>query len=337
MSFRPGRLAYHRREVGGRDASVETLERVTVNHESVIFAGARIYPESFAPDPAHRAHWERPSRYAWFLAQNYALRRAGAAVDTALWVIDDMSPDNYYHWLIDCLARLVDAERLCPDVTTLLLPRYYQRNPFVEFTLRAFPQITVRWIERQEKVRVEHLAWVPRRPAYYQPGHPAFNPQLVGEVARRVGELTGTDGSNRRLYFTRARAARRRAVNEADVVRVLREHEVEVFEIDASRPWEQIAASRSAELLIGVHGAALSNMIFLPSHGRVLELQRRRATDDRYFYDVFGGLARDLGVAYTTQACVTAEPVVGPDSNDADLIVDLDQLRENLRGAELAH
>src|SRR3954452_9534372 len=236
----------------------QAFEDVFVNHEALIFRRGRISPRSFVA-PMYAAHYKRPSRYGWFLLKNYWLRRGAVTAQSGLWVLDNFSPQNYHHWLIDCLPRVVRAQELFPSERVLLLPRSYQRQPYVSFTLRAFPHICrVGWIGARTKLRVERLAFVPRPPVRLgRP--PVYPPREIQEVARRVGALAGEPGTARRVYFTRADAARRRARNEKDLVRVLRSHDFEIVRTDLARPGAQVQASRGAEFMIGVHGAALSN------------------------------------------------------------------------------
>jgi capsular polysaccharide biosynthesis protein len=328
------RLAYRSRQVAEGSTQPVMLRDVSANHESLLFRAGRIFPESFGIGPRGASHWQRPSRFAGFLVRNYLLRRGADQFDSAVWVIDDMSPNNYYHWMIDCLARLLSAERVCPDGATLLLPRYYQRDAFIEFTLRAFPTIRLEWIELDRKVRVERLLWVPRVPAYDRLRPPTFAPDLLSEVASRVGEVAGRDGTRRRLYLSRARATQRRVVNEAQVVEVMREHDVETVHIDAAKPWDQIRAARSAELIVGVHGAALSNALFLPGDARLLELHYPLDENRSGFYDCFRPLCEAVGVDYSDLncRCECAESAPVEVRHHADLVVDLDQLRDALRG-----
>jgi capsular polysaccharide biosynthesis protein len=83
-------------------------------------------------------------------------------------------------------------------------------------------------------------------------------------VARRVGVLAGEPGTAPRIYFSREDAGRRRARNEDDLVRVLRAHDFQTIRVDPAKPWEQIQASMGAKLIVGVHGAALTNLMFMP-------------------------------------------------------------------------
>jgi glycosyl transferase family 61 len=301
---------------------VQTFDDVLVNYEALIFRRGRIYPESFVlPHHFAATHYRRPSRYAWFLVKNYWLRKGFGEEPSALWVIDNYTPKNYYHWMIDALPRVLHAEQEGVQEGTVVLPRYYCDYAYIPFTLRAFPMIQrIKWLPARSKTRVRHLSFVPR-----QTGRDLIS--QIQETARRLIALSGEPGKDRRIYFTREGAAWRRIRNEAEVVRVMREHDVRVFKVDPSRPWEQVQAAAGADLVIGVHGAQLTNLMFMRPGGRLLEL--RHPYDD-VFFEIYGPLAQKLGFGYERLDC---EPLPTTDLpvNEADLMVDLGALREQLR------
>ena len=308
----------------------DELDDVFVNSEGLIFRGGRIYPESFAL-PRYADEYRRASVYVRFLLKNHWLRRGASSVPSALWVTDNVS-NNYFHWMVESLPRLLRAERRHPDQHVLLLPRHYRRLAYVPFTLQAFPQIErIGWIGARSKVRAQHLVVVPRLPR--QPPERLPDAGELAEVARRVGGLAGDKAVARRIYFSRADARRRRARNERDVVRVLRAHDFEIIRIDPRSPWEQVRSSLGANVMVGVHGAALTNLMFMPKAARLLELRH-----PALHWDVYRKLAEVFGIEYRAQACEPAEggarPVEGRDRSvhqHTDLVVDLDQLKENLR------
>jgi capsular polysaccharide biosynthesis protein len=149
------------------------------------------------------------------------------------------------------------------------------------------------------------------------------------EVATRVSRLAVDAASARRIYFSRDDARRRRVGNEDEVVRILRAHDFEIVRNDPAKPWEQVRLSRGAEFAVGLHGAALTNVIFMQKGTRLLELRH----PDRQ-WNVYAKLADMFGVEYRSQTCTAAgtePPASGGRPGNTDVIVDLDQLRENLR------
>ena len=71
--------------------------------------------------------------------------------------------------------------------------------------------------------------------------------------------------------MTRRRAARRRVVNEQDLLPVLREFGFEVIETERLSFHEQIQLFSHAEAVVGPHGAGLANLCFAPEGCKVLE------------------------------------------------------------------
>jgi capsular polysaccharide biosynthesis protein len=262
------------------------------------------------------------------LLKNYALRRGAAGIPSGLWVIDNYSP-SYHHWMVDVLPRILRAEECHPDARVLLLPRYYESSPYIDFTLQAFPRIErVGWISDRRKTRVAELAWIPRQTDRLF--------EQLAEIARRVGALAGEPGDARRIYITRAADRWRRARNEADVIRELRAHGFEIVQIDAAKPWEGVRTAMGAKVIAGVHGAGLTNLIFLRPGGCVIEFRHRY---DDLFFNAYRPLAEGLGLEYRGQKCESAFEGDGPAINKAniieinmgDLVIDLDALRETLR------
>ena len=307
----------------------EVIRDVSVGSESLIFRAGRILPQSFVASLWYEP-WCRPGQYSRFLFKNYLVRRRTPAIPSALWVIDNLTEANYHHWLIDALPRIVHAEELFPEVPVLLLPEHYQRQRYVQFTLKAFPRWRIRWIGSRERVLVRELSFVPYSPPLRIGGPPAYRRDLLQRVATSVGALAEPQSSGRRLYFSRDTAERRRARNEREVVRVLETFGVERISLDGSWPSEQVEMSRAADLIVGVHGAALSNALFMPSGGALIELTRRER-EDIYLPANYRVLAETMGHRYVPVRCDLAEPAEGWESNHADLSVDLDALREALQ------
>jgi capsular polysaccharide biosynthesis protein len=302
--------------------SLYALEDVFVNDEALIFRRGQIYAESFTAR-YYAAPYRRPGGFSRFLIKNHVMRPGSIRVPSGLWVIDNLSHGNWHHWVIDVLTRLIFAERLYPDERVLVLPGRFRENPYVPFTLRAFPQIDhIAWIGSRTKLRVSRLAFVPRSPVYLR--------EPIVEIARRLRELAGDPGESSRIYFSRADARRRRAKNEADVIRVLRSHDFEIVDIDPEQPWQQIQASMGASLMAGLHGAALTNLIFMRPGAQVLEF---RHGHDHLFPSLYRDLATLTGVGYRGQISDTSGDATGWDVNDEDLLIDLDVLRKNLERA----
>jgi len=97
----------------------------------------------------------------------------------------------------------------------------------------------------------------------------------------------------------------RRILNEANLVDALEKtglFEVTVARFDSKVPFrEQVSLSHNTDILVGIHGAGLTHLIFLPDWAQVFEVYN--CEDAGCYYD----LARLRGVGYTTHDWIGAD------------------------------
>lgn len=99
---------------------------------------------------------------------------------------------------------------------------------------------------------------------------------------RHYGIPEHPSGGGRRIYLSREGAAIRRVTNEPAIVAMLSRYGFESIE-PGSIPFKQQAELfRSADIIVGPHGAALANLIFCRPGTRVLEFFPADYIDDCY-------------------------------------------------------
>ena len=124
-----------------------------------------------------------------------------------------------------------------------------------------------------------------------------------------------TDKSKQRLFVMRGTVSRRRLLNEEAVAKRLGELGFTCVDPGALSFKEQVALFQSASVVVGVHGAALANLLFAPPEGALVELTPDGAQP---FY-------RDLALAKKwkiAQLAVRPEPGLGEGAH-RDFVVDL--------------
>jgi capsular polysaccharide biosynthesis protein len=155
------------------------------------------------------------------------------------------------------------------------------------------------------------------------------------QAVMRVSPTLGT--KKRRIYVSRKLARGRKVVNENAVIALLAEYGFEVVTFDNLEFSAQVKMMAETEALVSIHGAALTNMIFMPSIGQVLEFVPHK----RPFLDFnivrmsfkhdpcYMRLASSMGHRYFLQPCT---PVNIPDrtTHMADIIVDIVLLQKNI-------
>ncbi len=254
---------------------------------------------------------------------------AGLSLDDGIEVHPDRriivigGSDNWYHFLLDYLPRLLaivecgllecgwtvglthgKADLFAPVLDILKLPadavvwlseetaHYFPRALYISnFNLEAMPHPHVLALLRQFLL-----------------------PKL--EVPRAAGAA--------RLYVSRANIPRRRLVNEAALHEGLADRGFAIIHPEAMSLTDQAAAFRDARVVVGVHGSALTNIVWCRDLKAVLELASSpsglswRNTDPH-----FSVLARVLGAGHRRLRASESETAT-PGDHMSDFSLDPD-------------
>ena len=175
---------------------------------------------------------------------------------------------NYYHFLLDVLPRLAVLEASLPGVEpdAMYLPTgtRYQGEILALTGLDAAEVVETR---KHRAVRAERLLV----PALPNPDElaPAW---LVGWLRDRLPAVDTAD-KPRRIFVTRGqRPHTRRLETEPELWPLLEEQGFVRIDPGSMSVRDQIDHFAAAEAIIGVHGAALTNLVFARPGVRVLEL-----------------------------------------------------------------
>lgn len=237
---------------------------------------------------------------------------------------DQWSVENYYHWLIDTLPRLLVLRQINQEAT-LLLPVSPKGQPdYIQHTVTALGFTRYLLLRNQQVLNAKNLL-LPEltAPSLTQ------NPQLVQQVRSKLLDtlklvpVTAT----RRVYAARASSGVRSIQNERAVEALLQRLGFEKVYFEQLSFLEQVQLMHETIVLVGVHGAGMTNMMFLPREAQVVELLNEKCGDLCYFR-----LASCLEIAYFYVPCLGVQPELG---NQADLVVDTALLEKVLANCKL--
>jgi capsular polysaccharide biosynthesis protein/Tfp pilus assembly protein PilF len=199
---------------------------------------------------------------------------------------------NYYHWMVDYLPRLA-----APEAATgwpLLV-----NDDLTEFQRACLSHLSI---------SDDRLRRVPM-PAIIETGELIAPP--VGCVQQRLRHgvaawlrdafVAGSApaGGARRIYVSRRDSLRRRLVNEEEAIAALALLDFEIVVPGTMSVVEQARLFAGAAIIVGVHGAGLTNMIFAPARATIIELGVWR----RYRPSFMKTLAASLGLTYHAFSC----------------------------------
>ncbi|MGC4075227.1 MAG: glycosyltransferase family 61 protein [Nibricoccus sp.] len=222
---------------------------------------------------------------------------------------------GYSHWLLEELPRLLAIDlKDCDAIIANIRERFAREAlQYHGFPGKVLP------VRRDHHVQCEQLL-IPSLPG--PAGWPT--PEVVRLLMAFSEKLQGTKSSfkGERLYISRARARRRRVVDE-DVLSTRLEAEGfrTVFLEDMSWP-EQIAVFRDAREIVSPHGAGLGNLVFCKAGTRVVEFFSRT-----YVNPCFWRLSALKGLDYRVVVPAGDEPLAqNLNANRNDINVDVAQV-----------
>jgi hypothetical protein len=147
----------------------------------------------------------------------------------------------------------------------------------------------------------------------YIPNYPVPNYDGFRWLRDRLSsglEVTPIRGKNRRIYLSRNKFGARMVTNEAELVNFLAQREFEVLYPELMSLEEQMLAFSEAEIVVGPHGSAFTNLIFA-DEAKVVELFGKFVPLGFYCY------SKVMGHDYTPLFCES-----GDNKND-NLLVDI--------------
>lgn len=218
---------------------------------------------------------------------------------------------NYFHWFLDGLTRLVHLSEF-PDDCRILVPANLPQ--FARSSLKILG-LDQRLVEvGSEDLEIERY-W------FAGPTMLSGCPDPTGVNWLRKQFLQGSEPRAHRMIYVERRASTRRVVNASEVKSVFMDFGWEAVDPSRMELDEQIALFREANLVAGAHGAGLTNLLWSPKGCRVLEFMPSRRRNGCY-----AGIALVVGGGHRALVC---------DSNrSGDIEVPLDALKSELRAME---
>ena len=230
--------------------------------------------------------------------------------------------DSYYHWLLQAAPRLINLQPFIELIEAVYVPETSSMKQIDFLSSMGIPRKKIRTLLPNTRYLFDQLI---------ASSIPGSEGAISSWALTGLKELAQTNernvGSRKNGIYLYRGGRRRRILNEEAIAEACEERGIKVFDGSKSSISEQAEMCRSAEIIVGAHGAALSNMIF-NSKCRVLEIfSRANLVENCYTH-----LAEKSGHNYFWS--VASDHSEG---RDGDFIIDenhfkalLDQLLEDL-------
>ncbi|MBC6988300.1 glycosyltransferase family 61 protein [Hymenobacter sp. BT491] len=187
--------------------------------------------------------------------------------------------DNYYHFTAESLPRLFVMRELANDAVLLM---HAQIPEFIKQYLDLLGFKNIVFVRSDEVVLAKKLLFpMPTADSLHQ------SVVAMTEVASWLKEkcqcASALLPAYQNIYISRKRAAYRQVLNEDEVVAMLRKFDFKVVCFEDYSIVEQIRLLSNVKNFISVHGAGISNIMYMPEGGLVIDLIHEKHYDQAFF------------------------------------------------------
>ncbi|WP_378410517.1 glycosyltransferase family 61 protein [Rhodocytophaga aerolata] len=225
---------------------------------------------------------------------------------------------GYFHWLTECLPKLYLIKDFLHQYT-LLLPDNI--SSFHRSSLKAFQFKEILYFSTNEYLAIPNLDIITQ---LAETG--SYNIQLIKHMRSYFNDyfsFTETSILAEKIYISRRKASRRKIINEEHVEKLLSDAGFYSIIMEDFSFEEQIAIMRQCKYLISMHGAGLTNMLFMPTNTCVLEFRPEGDESNLCYFS----LASALNIFYFYQFGL---PNNLKNIHNADILIDVPLLQQTV-------
>jgi capsular polysaccharide biosynthesis protein len=199
-------------------------------------------------------------------------------VEKAIWIIDTGS-NNYFHWVADCLTRLVYAKSFL-DGHKVLLPTKFKNLPYVSESLSIL-NIDILYYKESEEIKVNELL-LPSRNA--PTGN--YSESILALRSSLLESKISNQLSEEKIFISRRKAGKRDLLNEEKVYELLKKFGFKKIYCEDLEFMQQVKTFQNCTALVSIHGAGMVNQMFMPSSSNVLEIRTENNSSDNAFFSL---------------------------------------------------
>ena len=233
---------------------------------------------------------------------------------------------GYFSWLTTYLPRLIEISNKYPEAT-LLVPEEWENISFVSDTLEMFPNIKKKILPNDYHAFVKNYVFAETRP-WTSIFYPEHIEKVRNVFIEKLKEETFELSPIKKIYVSRKKANRRKIINEEELETYLINLGFESICFEDYSIFEQVYLMQNADVLISMHGAGLTNTLFMSPKSTLLELTPL-LENKKLFRFPFWRISSILDVNYFVQFCDTINEGES-DFYSRNIKVNMEDFKENI-------
>ncbi len=288
------------------------LNNVIVTYEGIVFNRYVLLKDSL-----HSIH-DKKYYNVKYLLKNIIYKKRVVLNDANYILTYNPWGTGYGHWITETLVRVYMIKDYLSKCI-FILPKNINNNMLL--SLKAFDIKDICYIDEMEYFVVPRLIM----PSMAAPtGN--YNENLMKELRNLYLRYYCLDKitPQRRIYMSRAKAPKRKIINEAEIINVLEKYNFETIYVEELSFEDQVRLCSESSHLISIHGATLANMLFMHDKTSVMEIKNENDYHNNCYYSLSSAL--NINYYYIFGSAVNIEK-----DNQSDIIVDKNLFENNIR------
>jgi len=217
---------------------------------------------------------------------------------------DDRGINNIFHWVVDTIGRLIYLEGI--EGYTILIPEAALKWDYVRETIKVLKGVVgVEVVPSNSMLKFDQIYVVSC--SIYAPG--CQNERILRKLKNKLLLNDERKHSYERVYLSRSKFGSRTVGNESEFISVLNKYDFKTIYPEDYSFNEMRKIMFNVKVLVGVHGSALTNMLFIEGHAKILCLKHvdgypllpyywngkyQSEFSDHYFYSMANTLGYDF-------------------------------------------
>jgi capsular polysaccharide biosynthesis protein len=226
---------------------------------------------------------------------------------------------GYYHWLTEVAVKFLLFESELRK-GRVLVPENAPR--FVTDFLELFEFSNVQALKDNSFARSLKVITNPHTSHYHIDHLSLLRRRILSKVA------SVKDNFPRRIYVSRRFARARYVVNDEEVTETLKGLGFHCVYLEDTPFADQVNLFRHCELLVSIHGAALTNAVFMPANSKVIEFYPEAIGREKDIFRCFLRLSHVLGLQHQFVFCGPEHEFKRAPLDTGNIRVDISDLRK---------
>ncbi len=228
-------------------------------------------------------------------------------------LVHDRNSSGYFHWITDTLPKVVYAKKNHKNLT-IILPSKLKIN----FIISSLKRLKVKYffLKKNTNYKFKKLTYIG---SLYPSGNP--RKKNINDLKKAMNLKYR---NYKRIYISRNKSGRRRIINEQNLIDLLKNYNFKILYSEKISFNKQLEIFSSAKFIIGLHGAGLTNLIWMKEKNNLIEIK----PENDLYLNCYFNLSNLLNINYHYLIC-KKKNIIGSSKN-SDYEIDLAALKKKL-------